>query len=199
MAKAISRYYEILADAVGSHRGVRPVEQGEGDSIVAAFSRGVDAVAAALSAQQQLARETWPEGVDLRVRMASTPATHSCGHVQLLQPDRDSHRPVRAARPRRTDVASRATRDLVAGCRRCIVARSRQSRLKDHGRPNTSSSSATSGAGLFPRAASTRRAATCRAVTTFVGRERELPRRGAAAKHGCHPLGRQGATRRCSS
>ena len=48
MAKAISRHYEILADAVGSHRGVRPVEQGEGDSIVAAFSRGVDAVAAAL-------------------------------------------------------------------------------------------------------------------------------------------------------
>ena len=70
MAKAISRHYEILADVVGSHRGVRPVEQGEGDSIVAAFSRGVDAVAAALEAQRRLWAEDWPEGIQLKVRMA---------------------------------------------------------------------------------------------------------------------------------
>ena len=50
--------------------GVRPVEQGEGDSVVGAFSRASDAVAAALDAQRALAAEDWPAGVALRVRMA---------------------------------------------------------------------------------------------------------------------------------
>lgn len=70
MAKAIDRHYQILADVIGRHRGVRPVEQGEGDSIVAAFSRGTDAVASALEAQQLMAAEAWPEGASLAVRMA---------------------------------------------------------------------------------------------------------------------------------
>ena len=70
MAKAIDRHYEILADVIGRHRGVRPVEQGEGDSIVAAFSRAADAVAAALEAQQRFTEEPWPAGAALTVRMA---------------------------------------------------------------------------------------------------------------------------------
>ena len=37
-----------------SHGGVRPVEQGEGDSVVAAFSRASDAVEAAVTAQRML-------------------------------------------------------------------------------------------------------------------------------------------------
>jgi class 3 adenylate cyclase len=47
MAQAVPAHYALLSDAVGRHGGVRPVEQGEGDSIVAAFSRASDAVAAA--------------------------------------------------------------------------------------------------------------------------------------------------------
>ena len=64
------RHYEILDEAIALHGGVRPVEQGEGDSIVAAFSRASDAVAAAVTAQRMLQAEPWPGGVELAVRMA---------------------------------------------------------------------------------------------------------------------------------
>ena len=70
MAQAVPAHYALLADAVGRHGGVRPVEQGEGDSVVAAFSRASDAVAAALDAQRALAAAEWPGGVRLRVRIA---------------------------------------------------------------------------------------------------------------------------------
>ena len=69
-AAAVARQEEILAGAVAAHGGCRPVEQGEGDSIVAAFSRATDAVAAAVDAQLALALEPWPTGQPLRVRMA---------------------------------------------------------------------------------------------------------------------------------
>lgn len=115
MAKAISRHYEILGDAVARHHGVRPVEQGEGDSIVAAFSRAADGVAAALEAQQRLGAEAWPDGGRVAVRMA----LHT-GDAQL----RDSRNyfgqtVIRTARLRALArggqvLASRATRDLVA-------------------------------------------------------------------------------------
>ncbi len=70
MSAAVARHYEILDRAVSAHRGVRPVEQGEGDSVVAAFSRASDAVAAALEAQRALTSEGWPTAAELRVRMA---------------------------------------------------------------------------------------------------------------------------------
>ena len=69
-ALAVPRHYELLDEAIASHGGVRPVEQGEGDSVVAAFSRATDAVAAALAAQRALDAEPWPDGARLRVRMA---------------------------------------------------------------------------------------------------------------------------------
>ena len=78
MATAIGRHYELLEQAIEGHGGVRPVEQGEGDSVVGAFSRASDAVAAALAAQRAFAVESWPEGAELRVRMA----VHT-GEVQL--------------------------------------------------------------------------------------------------------------------
>ncbi|HTZ88396.1 MAG TPA: LuxR C-terminal-related transcriptional regulator [Solirubrobacteraceae bacterium] len=70
MAHAVPAHYELLAEAVARHGGVRPVEQGEGDSVVAAFSRASDAVAAALDAQRALATARWPGDVELRVRIA---------------------------------------------------------------------------------------------------------------------------------
>ena len=66
MGAAIARHYDVLDEAVTAHHGVRPVEQGEGDSVVAAFARAGDAVRAAVEAQHRLA-ETIPW---LRVRMA---------------------------------------------------------------------------------------------------------------------------------
>jgi class 3 adenylate cyclase len=45
----------VVDEAVGRQDGVRPVEQGEGDSFVAAFTRARDAVACALAIQRELA------------------------------------------------------------------------------------------------------------------------------------------------
>jgi predicted ATPase/class 3 adenylate cyclase/DNA-binding CsgD family transcriptional regulator len=52
MAAAIARLNQVVCDLVTAHDGVRPVEQGEGDSFVAAFARASDAVAAALELQR---------------------------------------------------------------------------------------------------------------------------------------------------
>jgi predicted ATPase/class 3 adenylate cyclase/DNA-binding CsgD family transcriptional regulator len=52
MTAAIARLDATLADLIAAHRGVRPVEQGEGDSFVLAFARASDAVACALELQR---------------------------------------------------------------------------------------------------------------------------------------------------
>src|SRR4051812_7005207 len=70
MATGVPRHYELIASAGESHRGGRAIEQGEGDSTVAAFARASDALAAAVEAQRALLAEDWPGGVRPRVRMA---------------------------------------------------------------------------------------------------------------------------------
>ena len=70
MPEAIARHCAILNEVLARHGGVRPPEQGEGDSVIAAFSRARDAVGAALDAQRMLLAEEWPAGAQLRVRMA---------------------------------------------------------------------------------------------------------------------------------
>jgi len=55
MARAIAELNELVDEQIGLHDGVRPVEQGEGDSFVAAFARASDAVACALAIQRALA------------------------------------------------------------------------------------------------------------------------------------------------
>ena len=52
MTAAVARLDRTLADVVAAHGGVRPVEQGEGDSFVVAFGRAGDAVACALALQR---------------------------------------------------------------------------------------------------------------------------------------------------
>ncbi len=52
MTDAVARLDRALTDLVASYKGVRPVEQGEGDSFVVAFARAGDAVACALKLQQ---------------------------------------------------------------------------------------------------------------------------------------------------
>src|SRR3974377_2050076 len=44
MAGAIGRLNRAASDIIAAHDGVRPVEQGEGDSFVAAFARASDAL-----------------------------------------------------------------------------------------------------------------------------------------------------------
>ena len=52
MAAAIARLNTVVTELVARHGGVRPLEQGEGDSFVVAFAKASDAVACALALQQ---------------------------------------------------------------------------------------------------------------------------------------------------
>jgi len=52
MTGAVARLDRTLTDLLADHAGVRPVDQGEGDSFVVAFSRARDAVACALELQR---------------------------------------------------------------------------------------------------------------------------------------------------
>ncbi len=52
MIAALARLQTTVSQLVAAHGGVRPVEQGEGDSFVAAFPRASDAVACALELQR---------------------------------------------------------------------------------------------------------------------------------------------------
>ena len=51
MVAAVARLNQVASDVIAAHDGVRPVEQGEGDSFVAAFARASDAVECALELQ----------------------------------------------------------------------------------------------------------------------------------------------------
>ncbi|HYQ35101.1 MAG TPA: adenylate/guanylate cyclase domain-containing protein, partial [Mycobacterium sp.] len=52
MTAAVARLDRTVSDVIAAHDGVRPVEQGEGDSFVVAFARAADAVACALELQR---------------------------------------------------------------------------------------------------------------------------------------------------
>ncbi len=52
MAGAIARLNTVVSEVVARHSGVRPLEQGEGDSFVVAFAKASDAVTAALALQK---------------------------------------------------------------------------------------------------------------------------------------------------
>jgi predicted ATPase/class 3 adenylate cyclase/DNA-binding CsgD family transcriptional regulator len=52
MTAAIARLNQVVSDLIAAYDGVRPVEQGEGDSFVAAFARAADAVTCALELQR---------------------------------------------------------------------------------------------------------------------------------------------------
>jgi len=52
MTAALALLNRTVNEAIAAHDGVRPLEQGEGDSFVAAFARASDAVACALALQQ---------------------------------------------------------------------------------------------------------------------------------------------------
>ena len=95
------------------HGGVRPVEQGEGDSVVAAFSRASDAIAAALDAQRALARRPWPaRGRAERADRTAHGRGAAARRGQLLRRRADPLRTAARDRPRRPELLSRAVYDL---------------------------------------------------------------------------------------
>lgn len=71
MTTAVAQLDDAVNAAVRTHHGVRPVEQGEGDSFVAAFARASDALACALQVQRTVA-----DPIRLRIGIHS-------GEVQL--------------------------------------------------------------------------------------------------------------------
>ncbi|MBV8992294.1 MAG: adenylate/guanylate cyclase domain-containing protein [Pseudonocardiales bacterium] len=113
MRAAIARHYEVLDAVICRHGGVRPVEQGEGDSVVAAFARASDAIAAAVEIQRAFVREPWPAGASLRVRMA----LHTGEALRRDEGNYFGQAIIRCARLRAIahggqTVVSRTTRDL---------------------------------------------------------------------------------------
>src|SRR4029453_18948284 len=117
MPKAVSEVYAIFDEAVARHEGVRPVEQGEGDSVVAAFSRASDSLAAALEVQRALHTRSWPDGVELRVRISLHTAEaqlRDAGNYFGIALSRCAR--IRAIAPGGQTLLSHATHDLVADC-----------------------------------------------------------------------------------
>ncbi|MEY2402703.1 MAG: hypothetical protein QOD38_254, partial [Acidimicrobiaceae bacterium] len=78
MTATVAMLDELITEVVAECNGVRPIEQGEGDSFVAAFPKASDAVAAALAIQLGTLDDRWPSATQPRLRMA----LHS-GEVQL--------------------------------------------------------------------------------------------------------------------
>jgi class 3 adenylate cyclase len=75
-------HQELIRTAIGVHRGHEVDTQG--DAFFVAFERPGDAVGAAIDAQRGLADHRWPEGAEIRVRMAihtSEATTTSHGYV----------------------------------------------------------------------------------------------------------------------
>ncbi|MFN2462752.1 MAG: AAA family ATPase [Candidatus Dormibacteria bacterium] len=179
MPGAMTRHHEILFDVIDAHRGKRPRDQGEGDSVLAAFARATDAVGCALELQRQLGAEPWPDGISIRVRMA----VHT-GEVELRGEDNYFGPAInRAARLRGIGhggqvLLSSATADVVQeGLPHGATLRDLGlHRLKDLGRPERVFQLCHKDlAGEFPplKSLNTLPNNLPLQVTSFVGRERE--------------------------
>jgi len=66
-AEVLADHQRILRESFGAHGGHEVDTQG--DSFFVAFRRAKDAVDAAVDAQRDLAAHSWPEGVEVKVRM----------------------------------------------------------------------------------------------------------------------------------
>ena len=143
MKAAVARLDQTLSDAVAAHHGVRPVEQGEGDSFVIAFARAADAVACALDLQRAPLAP-----IKLRIGV-HTGDVHTARRGQLHRPDDQPHRAAARPRPRRPD---RAVGCDGTACRRPTPARRHayRPRLPSAARP---APPRTGGATLPPRSA----------------------------------------------
>ena len=68
MSSALARHDEIVHAAATGHHG--QVVKSTGDGALAVFAAAEDAITAAVGALLALSSEPWPEGNELRVRMA---------------------------------------------------------------------------------------------------------------------------------
>lgn len=181
MVAALARHDALIFDAVTSAGGQLIKSKGEGDSSLSVFSRASDALDAAVALQRALRDEPWPEGSNLKVRVA----LHA-GDVELRDGDYFGAEVNRAARLRAiahggqvvlSDSIQRQAHDhLPAGARLVDLG---LHRLKDLTRPErvfqlTVDDLPT----VFPplRSLDARRTNLPFETTSFVGREAELTR-----------------------
>ena len=80
-AAGVARLSRVVAEEVERHGGVRPLEQGEGDSFCVAFTRASAAAACAIAIQLESRDAGWPGGANPRLRMG----LHT-GEVELRDP-----------------------------------------------------------------------------------------------------------------
>ena len=66
---AVARHDELIAAVVSDHGGLLLRWRGEGDSTFAVFTDPAAAVGAAVDVQRAMAREPWPEGASILVRI----------------------------------------------------------------------------------------------------------------------------------
>ena len=91
--------------------GVRPEEQGEGDSVLAVFSRAADALAAAVEAQRTLGAEPWPDGTRAaRPHGGAHRHSGAARRTELHRPGRAPRRPGAGPGPRGPDPRHRQRR-----------------------------------------------------------------------------------------
>ena len=69
MTKAVARLYELVDEGIARLGGARPVEQGEGDSVVAVFARASDALVCSVAIQLAIEEEKWPEDIRMKFRI----------------------------------------------------------------------------------------------------------------------------------
>jgi predicted ATPase/class 3 adenylate cyclase len=117
MGAAIRRHYQLLDAAITLHNGVRPQEQGEGDSVVGGFARASDALAAALDIQRACCAESWPRGAALKLRVAlHTAKAQLRDEVNYFGPAVNRCARLRAVAHGGQVVLSKTTRDHVQDC-----------------------------------------------------------------------------------
>ncbi len=111
MSDAMARFATVVRDTVSAHGGVMPVEQGEGDSFVAAFARASGAAACAFELQREWSDGSWPFSVRMALHTGEV-QTRGAGNYEGPTIIRCAR--LRAIAHGGQVVLSQATRDLVA-------------------------------------------------------------------------------------
>ncbi|HLF99811.1 MAG TPA: adenylate/guanylate cyclase domain-containing protein, partial [Acidimicrobiia bacterium] len=115
MATATARLDDATSELIRAHRGVRPVEQGEGDSFVAAFPMARDAVEFAIELLRTLHASEWATALPLRMRIGiHTGAAQLRGDDNYMGPSVNRCARLRALAHGGQVLVSEATGALVA-------------------------------------------------------------------------------------
>ena len=114
MPLAVRRHEEIIDASISAAGGTLVKSKGEGDSTFSFFENATAAVRAAFAAQTEIRNESWPAGIEIRVRMG----IHT-GEVEAREGDFFGPTLSRCARIREVGhggqiVLSGATRTLIA-------------------------------------------------------------------------------------